>query len=167
MNYPAISFMAILLMTYGFQPTYGKEQHNMDISNTPLPDQGFTPQTIKKFYKDILEDQRIETFDDYFTSDCLIEINQHLFTQEDFKQRMAWLRNNTKSIKVKVTHSLQSADGTMVADRHISTAVDKQGKTHEILNIQLSLIKNGKIYHFMLVDHILSKDQTTTVHYAK
>ena len=127
----------------------------------------FTPEKIKTFYKDILEDLLIDKFDDYFTKDCIIDIGERHFTRDTFKQRMQWLKKNTTSIKVDVTHAFSSPDGTMMTDRHISTAVDKDGKTHKVLNVQISELQDGKIKRFMLADNILSEDKETTVHYAK
>lgn len=131
------------------------------------PPMSFSKEKIKTFYKDILEDQNIEKFDDYFTEDCLIEIGQRHFTRDTFKQRMQWLKDNTTSIKVEVTHAFPSQDGTMMTDRHISTAMDKDGKKHVVLNVQISELCDGKIKRFMLADNILSDDKETTVHYAK
>lgn len=127
----------------------------------------FSNDKIKAFYKDILEEQNIDKFDDYFTKDCLIEIGERHFDRDAFKQRMQWLKDHTQSIRVEVTHAFSSPDQSMFTDRHISTAIDKDGKKHVVLNVQISQLENGKIKRFMMADNILSDDKETTVHYAK
>lgn len=158
----SIKFFLNFLYTHDSSKNYHVTQRK-----APMHPPSFPHEKIYTLYQDILENLIVEKFDDYFTHNCVIEIGERHFTRDTFKQRMQWLKDNTQSIHVDVTHAFLSPDGTMMTDRHISTAIDKDGKKHVVLNVQISEIEDGRIKRFMLADNILSDDKHTNVHYGK
>ena len=122
---------------------------------------------VHQVYEDILVKQRIEKFNDYFTDDCRIEINGKIFDAESFKQRMKWLKENTKSIEVEVVNFFTSSDNTQITDTHISTAIDKHGVKRKVFVIQQSKIENNKIKTFIDASYVMEGDKDTTVITAK
>lgn len=75
-----------------------------------------TKEYIQNFYNDILVNQKIEKFGDYFTDDCFISINGKVFNADSFKQRMKWIRENTKSVHVEVVNFFVSSYGKQITD---------------------------------------------------
>lgn len=123
----------------------------------------FNQAYMSQFYKDILSDQNIEKFDDYFTKDCTIQINGKEFTADQFKQRMKWLKEHTKTIKVQVVNFFASKDDRQITDTHISHVIDKKGVELKVFVLQQSKIENNKIKQFIDASYVMEGDKDTTI----
>lgn len=134
---------------------------------TQEPKMKFTKESMQQLYNDILVNQKLGKFHDYFTDDCFISINGKVFNANDFKQRMKWIKEHTKSVKVEVVNFFMSEDGTQITDSHISTAIDKHGIKRKVFVMQQSRINDGKIKDFIDATYVIEGDQDMTVVTAK
>ena len=116
-------------------------------------------QRLQQLYQDILCEQNIAKFADYFTDDCTIVINDKSFTAEGFKQRMQWIKDSLLSVEVEVIRYVASADGKHFSDAHITTAIGKDGKRRRVLVMQHSTVVDGKIQNFLDASYLLEGEQ--------
>lgn len=108
-----------------------------------------------QLYKDILIEQKIEKFDNYFTADCTIQVNDKVFNAEEFKQRMQKMKENIKSIKVEMVNFFISQDESEITDTHISTARDLNGVERKLFVMQQSKLEGNKIKNFIDVYYVI------------
>ena len=125
--------------------------------------QVFTKEYMEQLYDDVLCKQDTIAFDKYFTKDCSIHINGKSFTNEKFKQRMKWIKENSKSVSVTVENFFVSKDNKQITDSHITTAVTNDGKERKIFVIQQSTIENNKIKTFIDASYVMQGDKDTNV----
>ena len=154
--------LTIILCGTGASAAEGQVMNRKEYNNQKL-EMRFTKEYMQKFYNDILVDQKIEKFDDYFTKDCFISINGKVFNAGSFKQRMRWIRENTQYVHVEVVNFFISQDGKQITDAHISTAVDTKGVTKKVFVIQQSKIVDNKIKDFIDATYVMEGDKDMTV----
>lgn len=138
--------------------------YNAQAKDRPLKEMPFSQVKLERFYKDILEKQNIKSFDDYFTQDCIIKINNHVFNSESFKERMLWLKKNTKKINVKPTNFFTNPEGNQFTDYHISTAIDNNSVKHIVHNMVQVRLENSKIKEYVLINYFETPHKTNVDH---
>lgn len=114
-----------------------------------------SPLRLKQFYNSILCKQDISQFENYFTPDCQIVINDKRFDAAAFKQRMKWIKDNMQKVEVEVISHINSADGQAFSDAHITKVIGNDNKPRTVIVIQHSSLKNEKIHRFIDVTYML------------
>lgn len=122
---------------------------------------------MDNLYKDLLSEQNIDKFHDYFTKDCRIEINGETFNADQFKKRMKWLKENTKTIKIEVTNFFVSQDSRQLTDTHISDTIDIKNVHRKAFVVQQSTLENNKIKTFTMNGRIMEGDPNPKIITAK